>query len=147
MMKVRRFLYPVLFFGFAFVASGFTPCPAQSTGDTPSYKTPGVLENRVQDLLGRMTLQEKVSMLSGSGWMKSTVVERLGIPAIKMVDGPMGIRSWLGSSAITNSLKAEQITSTTAFPAGVAIGATWDPELAKQEGQVIGQEMKALAVT
>jgi beta-glucosidase len=143
-MKVRRLLYPVSFLGLAMLAGGFQPCPAQSAADTPTYKSPGVLEDRVQDLLGRMTLQEKVSMLSGSGWMESTAVERLGIPAIKMADGPMGIRSWLGSSAITNSLKAEQTTTTTAFPAGVAIGATWDPELAKQEGQVIGQEMKAL---
>jgi beta-glucosidase len=143
--KVRRFLLLVSFLCFAILASGFTVCVAQSTPDTPPYRNPTLpVEQRVQDLLGRMTLQEKVSMLSGSGWMESAAVDRLGIPSIKMADGPMGIRSWLGSSAITNSLKSAQSTTSTAFPAGVAIGATWDPELAKQEGQVIAQEMKAM---
>ena len=42
-------------------------------------------------------------MLAGSGWMESFPIERLGIPAIKMADGPMGVRNWTGSSAVTNA--------------------------------------------
>ena len=51
--------------------------------------------------MSRMTLNEKVAMVAGSGWMESQANARLGIPAIKMADGPMGIRSWTGSSAVT----------------------------------------------
>jgi len=44
----------------------------------------------------------EAAMLSGAGWMESQPNARLGIPAIKMADGPMGVRNWAGSSAITN---------------------------------------------
>src|SRR5665213_723567 len=99
---------------------------------------------RVADLLSRMTLEEKATMLSGSGWMESAPIERLGIPAIKMADGPMGVRSWAGSSAITNSSNNPVKVLTTSFPAGVAMAATWDTELVQREGQAIAQEVKAL---
>ena len=53
------------------------------------------VEKRVKDLLGRMTVEEKVSLLSGANWMETVAIPRLGIPSIKMADGPAGIRSWL----------------------------------------------------
>src|ERR1039457_4841839 len=99
---------------------------------------------RVADLLGRGTLEEKATMLSGSGWMESAPIERLGIPAIKMADGPMGVRSWAGSSAITNSSANPVKVLTTSFPAGVAMAATWDTQLVQREGQAIAQEVKVL---
>ena len=102
-----------------------------------------LFRSRVADLLKRLTLEEKVAMLAGSGWMESMPNERLGIPAIKMADGPMGIRSWAGSSAVTNAASTVPVTST-AFPAGLAMAATWDPELIAQQGKAIGQEVKAL---
>ncbi|HMD76088.1 MAG TPA: glycoside hydrolase family 3 C-terminal domain-containing protein [Terracidiphilus sp.] len=101
-------------------------------------------EKRVADLLSRMTLEEKAAMLSGSGWMESAPIERLGIPAIKMADGPMGVRSWAGSSAITSLPGAPPKVLATSFPAGVATAATWDTDLVQREGQAIGQEVKAL---
>jgi beta-glucosidase len=117
--------------------------PAKETA-VPPYKNAKLgVEARIADLLQRMTLEEKVAMLAGSGWMESQPNERLGIPAIKMADGPMGIRSWQGSSAVTNAASALRVTST-AFPAGLAMAATWDPDLLAQEGKVIGQEVKAL---
>jgi beta-glucosidase len=100
------------------------------------------VDRRVADLLSRMTLEERVTMLSGSGWMESAPIERLGIPAIKMADGPMGVRSWAGSSAITNAANALKV-ETTSFPSGVAMAATWDPDLVQREGQAIAQEVKA----
>jgi beta-glucosidase len=99
---------------------------------------------RVADLLNRITLEEKASMLSGSGWMESASIERLGIPAIKMADGPLGVRSWAGSSAITSSANPPVKVLSTSFPSGVAMAATWDPELVEREGQAIAQEVKAL---
>jgi beta-glucosidase len=108
------------------------------------YRDPHLpVDQRVQDLLGRMTLEEKATMLSGSGWMESAPIPRLGIPAIKMADGPMGIRNWTGPSAVTNDPAKKKI-SATAFPAGVAIAAAWDPELARMEGQAIGQEVASV---
>jgi len=101
------------------------------------------VEQRVKDLLGRMTIEEKASMLSGAGWMESVAVPRLGIPSIKMADGPMGVRSWLGSSAITSAPAAQKTFSSTALPAGVAIASTWDVSLAQRVGQAIAQEVKA----
>jgi beta-glucosidase len=102
-------------------------------------------DKRVADLLSRMTIEEKATMLSGSGWMESAPIERLGIPAIKMADGPLGVRSWAGSSAITSSVNSPVAkVQTTSFPSGVAMAATWDTDLVRREGQAIGQEVKAL---
>jgi beta-glucosidase len=109
------------------------------------YKNSSVpVDQRVQDLLGRMTLQEKVTMLSGANWMQTVPIDRLGIPSIKMADGPLGIRSWAGPSAETGPDVSKKQVPTTAFPAGVAMAATWDTELVRSEGQAIGQEVKAL---
>ena len=128
-----------------FVAAIMSHAQNQSSSDTAPYKSPSLpVEQRVQDLLGRMTLQEKVAMLSGANWMESVPNRRLGIPSIKMADGPIGIRSWAGPSAKTGDMKAEMQVMTTAFPAGIAMAATWDPELVQQVGQAIGQEVKAL---
>jgi beta-glucosidase len=101
-------------------------------------------DKRVADLLRRMTLEEKATMLAGAGWMETAANERLGIPAIKMADGPMGVRSWAGSSAITNLPGGPLKILSTSFPAGVAMASTWDTELVQREGQAIAQEVKAL---
>src|SRR6202000_702086 len=102
------------------------------------------VEERVSDLLSRMTLDEKVSMLAGSGWMESMPIERLGIPAIKMADGPMGVRSWAGSSAVTNAAANPVKVLSTAFPSGIAMASTWALGLVHKEAHAIGQEVKAL---
>jgi beta-glucosidase len=113
--------------------------------DAPYRDHATPIEQRVSDLLSRMTVEEKAAILSGSGWMESAPIERLGIPAIKMADGPLGVRSWAGSSAITNSVNnAEVKVQTTSFPSGVAMAATWDTDLVQREGQAIAQEVKAL---
>jgi len=116
---------------------------AQKPEDAP-YKNPKLPgEQRVEDLLRRMTPREKAEMLSGSGWMESQPNARLGIPTIRMADGPMGVRNWRGSSAITNAAATSPVL-TTAFPAGIGMGASWDEELVRREGQVVAQEVKAL---
>ncbi|MGD0941316.1 MAG: glycoside hydrolase family 3 C-terminal domain-containing protein [Terracidiphilus sp.] len=113
-------------------------------GNAPYKDTKLPAEKRAADLLKRMTLDEKASMVAGSGWMESTPIPRLGIPAIKMADGPLGVRSWAGSSAITGLPGSPHKVLATSFPAGVAMAATWNTELVHREGQAIAQEVKAL---
>ncbi len=122
-----------------------TPGIAQNPAANAPYKNPNLpVDRRVQDLLGRMTLQEKVAMFSGADWMSTVPNERLGIPSIKMADGPLGIRSWAGPSSQMNAMDAKAQVTTTSFPAGIAMGATWDTDLVQGDGQAIGEEVKAL---
>lgn len=91
-------------------------------------KTP--VEERVADLLKRMTLEEKIAMLAGTG-MASVGNQRLGIPAFKMTDGPMGTRVY-GLS--------------TAYPNGVVLAATWNADQALKAGEAIGRDARARGV-
>ncbi|HUK82390.1 MAG TPA: glycoside hydrolase family 3 C-terminal domain-containing protein [Verrucomicrobiae bacterium] len=108
------------------------------------YKNPRVpVEQRIEDLLARMTLEEKVEMLSGTGF-DSKPNARLGIPAIKMADGPQGVRInfWRPRRGSTRT-NAVPVPST-AFPCGSALAATWDTDLIQQVGRTIGQEARTL---
>ena len=139
-------LYSLLFLACNFAQSALSSAqnaPA-TTAPVPNKNTALPVDQRVADLLRQMTLEEKATMLSGSGWMESAPIVRLGIPAIKMADGPMGVRSWAGSSAITNSSSNPVKVETTAFPSGIAMAATWDTALVQREGHAIAQEVKAL---
>jgi beta-glucosidase len=132
--------------GLMALGMGSVGAMAQGGADAAApYKNASLpVEQRVADVLSRMTLEEKVSMLAGSGWMESTGVPRLGIPQIKMADGPMGIRLWTGSSAVTSVEGQVRTFSSTAFPAGIDVAASWDPALAKEEGRVIADEVKSV---
>lgn len=125
-------------------AASFSFSQNQSAPNPPYKDASLPVDQRVQELLNRMTLEEKVAMLSGADWMQSVPNERLGIPSIKMADGPLGIRSWGGPSAKTGGMTAKMQVTTTAFPAGIALAATWDTELVEKDGQAIGQEVKAI---
>ena len=110
------------------------------------YRDPSApVEQRVQDLLGRMTAEEKAAMLAGSGWMETVPNERLGIPSLKMNDGPLGVRNWR-ATALESPEEAAKIppVAATAFPSGSALAATWDVDLAAAEGRALGQETAAL---
>ena len=63
-------------------------------GAAPDQDATLTVEQRIDDLLSRLTLEEKVGMVSGLTWMDSRPVPRLGIPALKMNDGPLGVRYW-----------------------------------------------------
>src|SRR5918994_1305770 len=84
------------------------------------------LEGRIDDLIRRMTLDEKLSMLSGVGF-ETRPIERLGIPSLRMTDGPAGVRA----------------APATAFPAGIALAASFDPALVEAVGAAIAREAKA----
>ncbi|MEG8989693.1 glycoside hydrolase family 3 N-terminal domain-containing protein [Ignavibacteria bacterium 4148-Me] len=83
------------------------------------------IERRVEDLLTRMTLDEKIELLGGTGFATKPI-PRLGIPELRMTDGPVGVR-WNPS---------------TAFPASIAMAATWEPNLINGIGSAIAREVK-----
>ncbi len=85
-----------------------------------------------EELLSKLTLEEKASLTAGDDMMSMVPVERLGIPKIRVTDGPNGARgpSYPGLGG----------PSSTCIPCGSAIGATWDPELAERLGQLVGRE-------
>ena len=85
----------------------------------------------LEDLLREMTLQEKVSMLAGADMWQTVAIERLGIPAIKVTDGPNGAR---GGGGFTDGVKAA------CFPAGISLASTWNPALVARIGQALAQE-------
>lgn len=88
--------------------------------------------SRIEELLSQMTLEEKISMLAGTELWYSTAVARLGIPAFRMADGPNGIRG----------IWSEMSPTAAATPVGMALGATWNPDLVAKVGQVLGEELK-----
>jgi len=100
-------------------------------------------EKRVEDLLARMTLDEKLDMFSGAGWMDTRANERLGIPSIHMTDGPVGIRTWALAGEPDTPATPKSVPAT-AFPAGIAMAATWDPELVTREARALAAECLAL---
>jgi beta-glucosidase len=103
-----------------------------TTAARAAYTDPAQpLEARVDDLLGRMTLAEKVSLMAGAEPFALPAIERLGIPALRLSDGPTGVRSNTGEAA-------------TVFPVGVAMAATWNPALAKEVAAAIAREAQAL---
>lgn len=95
-------------------------------------------EARIDALLRELTLVEKVSLLSGSNISSTTSVERLGIPAMKVSDGPNGVR---GVGAFTGA----SVTSA-CFPAAVCLAATWDTGLVEGVGKALGEEAKTKGV-
>ena len=108
---------------------------------TPAYlDDTKPVEERIEDALGRMTLEEKVAMLHAQSKFSSPGVPRLGIPEFWTTDGPHGIRpevlwdEW-NQAGWTND-------SCFAFPALTALAATWNPEMSHLYGKSIGEEAR-----
>jgi beta-glucosidase len=89
------------------------------------------LEKRVEDLFGRLTEDEKLKLLGGTGFTTQPI-DRLGVPAMGMVDAGQGVRG--GSSGTQGPA--------TAFPAGVVMASTWDTNLIGRVGEAIGVEAR-----
>lgn len=104
----------------------------EAATETSLYLDPDVpLERRVEDLFRRLTLEEKVSLCAGAAAFALEPVPRLGVPSLRMSDGPTGVRSNDGAVA-------------TVFPVGVAVAASFNPALAGEIAAAIGREARAL---
>lgn len=92
------------------------------------------MNERIEDLIRQMTLEEKVSLCSGADNWHTRSIERLGIPAIRVTDGPHGVRrpyeddqgSW----------------PATCFPTASAMAATWNVDLVKEVAAALGVETR-----
>lgn len=93
----------------------------------------------IQDVLQKLTSEEKAALVEGyQSWMTHPIA-RLGIPAIHLTDGPIGVRKKVVSEGKgATGLGLSQ--PSTAFPASVSIANSWSPENAEQMGRAIGEE-------
>jgi beta-glucosidase len=106
----------------------------------PSNDTPVQISadyaSKAKSLVAEMTLNEKALFLSGNGWWQTHAVDRLGIPAISVSDGPHGLRKVEGGG-LPSSLAA------TCFPTASALASSWDTELIRDVGVALAEECQA----
>ena len=88
--------------------------------------------DRIESLIGELTLEEKVSILSGSSAWHTTAVPRLNIPRVKMTDGPIGARG----DSISGATSA-------CFPSASCLSSSWDKENIENIARAIGIEAKS----
>lgn len=97
----------------------------------PSLVTPAI-EQRANAMLSKLTLDQKIELLGGVPGMATHAEPSIGLPSLRMSDGPMGVRTW-GPS--------------TAYAAGIGLAASWDTALAKRVGVALGQDARARGVS
>lgn len=97
---------------------------------TTQSSTPEI-EKRVDSILSQMTLDEKIDMLGGVNDLYTRPIPRLAVPSLRMSDGPMGVHDY---------------GLTTAYPAGIALAASWDVNLAERFGAAMGKDARARGV-
>ncbi|MDP9339233.1 MAG: glycoside hydrolase family 3 C-terminal domain-containing protein [Acidobacteriota bacterium] len=103
-----------------------TPTTSQS-----QHLSSAEVEKRVEALLGKMTLEEKITLIGGINDFYIRALPRLGLHALRMSDGPMGVHDY---------------GETTAYPAGIALAASWDTDLARRVGISMGEDARARGV-
>src|SRR5579864_1233645 len=99
-----------------------------SHAQTPS---PADIDQRVNSLLNQMTLEEKIVYIGGIDNFYIRPVPRVNIPTLRMSDGPLGVHNY---------------GPTTAYPAGIALAASWDADLAHRVGVSMGKDARARGV-
>ena len=118
-------------------AVALAPSLAEAQQRPVYLDTSARIEERIEDALSRMTLDEKIAMIHAQSKFSSPGVPRLGIPELWCTDGPHGIRpevlwdEW-EQAGWTND-------SCTAMPALTCLAATFNPDLAERYGEVVGQ--------
>jgi beta-glucosidase len=93
--------------------------------------TKAEIEQKVNQIVSQMTLEEKIDYIGGYNAFYVRAVPRLGVPELKMADGPAGVRNY-GRS--------------TAYPTGIALAASWDTALVQKVGEMMGKDARARGV-
>src|SRR5208282_3725624 len=99
-------------------------------GPASAQQRPEV-ESRVEALLSKMTIEEKITLIGGINDFYIQAIPRLGIPELRVSDGPLGVHDY---------------GPTTAYPAGIALAASWDADLARRVGASMGKDARARGV-
>ncbi|HEY4739280.1 MAG TPA: glycoside hydrolase family 3 C-terminal domain-containing protein [Candidatus Acidoferrales bacterium] len=94
-------------------------------------QAPSGSDQRIEAILGRMTIEEKVDMIGGVEDLNIRAFPDVGIPRLKMADGPLGVRHY---------------GPATAMAGGISMAASWDPSLAEKIGKEIGRDARAKGV-
>lgn len=102
------------------------------------------MQRDIKAIVPQLTLEEKASLCSGLSVWHTKPVERLGIPSIMMTDGPHGLRKQSGQSENLNIAKSEPATC---FPSGVGLASSWNKDLLKRVGEMLGTECQAEGVS
>lgn len=97
----------------------------------PSLLMCGEIDKRVEEVVCQMTLEEKIDYIGGYNFFSIRAIPRLGVPELKMADGPVGIRNH-GPS--------------TSYPAGICLAASWNTSLARREGAMLGYDARARGI-
>ncbi|MBZ5527356.1 MAG: glycoside hydrolase family 3 C-terminal domain-containing protein [Acidobacteriia bacterium] len=115
------------FFRSALILLFFAVLPARSQTPPPSS---AAIEARVNSMLQQMSLEEKVDLIGGSDDFYIREIKHIGLPRLKMADGPFGVRNYGPSTTF----------------GGIGLAASWDTDLAQRLGAVIGQDARARGV-
>ena len=91
-----------------------------------------------------LTLEEKASLTSGQNFWHTKAVERVGVPAIMMTDGPHGLRKQREGG---DHLGLGQSVPATCFPPAVGLGSSWDADLLRRVGAALGTEAAIAKLT
>ena len=94
------------------------------------YPSTPAIEARVDAMLKQLSLEEKIDLIGGVDDFYIRGIKHIGLPALKMADGPFGVRNYGPSTTF----------------GGLGLAATWGPELAEHMGAVIGQDARARGV-
>lgn len=92
--------------------------------------------NRIREFIEQMSIEEKASLCIGGDFWHTRVIERLEIPAVMLTDGPFGLRKQSGES---DHLGLNESNVAIAYPAGVSLASSFDPQLAKTVGNELGK--------
>lgn len=98
-------------------------------------------DTKIDSIISQMTLEEKSGMLHGISMFTTAGVERLGVPELKMADGPLGIREEISRSSWAPAGLDNDFA--TYYPTGSGLSATWNPKLSYTFGVSVGEEARA----
>jgi beta-glucosidase len=94
-------------------------------------------KEKIKEIIGQLTLKEKAGLCSGASFWHTKAIERVGVPAMMVSDGPHGLRKQASKS---DMLGINKSIVATCFPTGVGIAASFDRGVAKRLGEALGDE-------
>lgn len=114
---------------------------SHAQGNLPLYAdVTKPIDARVDDILSRMTLEEKIALVHADSKFSSAAIPRFGLPQRWLSDGPHGVREDVGPHTWTPAGRTDDFA--TLMPALIGLAATWNSDLATAYGKVIGEEAR-----